>query len=200
MARDLLRRRGRTYADEAGISLADRPAPLYQLLVLSTLLSARITASVAVAAAAELFATGLRTPRAMASSTWQERVDALGRGHYRRYDERTSTMLGEGAQLCIDEWRGDLRRLHAASDDREGLHQMVQAFPGIGPVGADIFVREVQAVWADVRPFFDAKAVAGATAAGLPSEPDALGDLVASRDIARFAAALVRVGLDHPRR
>lgn len=200
VARDVLRRRGQTYADEAGIGLADRPAPLYQLLVLSTLLSARITASVAVAAAVELFAAGMRTPRAMVTATWQERVDALGRGHYRRYDERTSTMLGEGARLCIDEWRGDLRRLHAASDDRTGVHAMLQAFPGIGPVGADIFLREVQAVWADVRPFFDAKAVTGARVAGLPDDPETLAGLVASRDIARFAAALVRVGLDRPRR
>src|SRR5213593_4051297 len=44
----LLDRYGRTYADEAGIRLADRPAPLCQLLVLATLLSARITAGVAV--------------------------------------------------------------------------------------------------------------------------------------------------------
>ena len=33
----LLKRYGRTYADEAGIRLADKPAPLYQLLVLATL-------------------------------------------------------------------------------------------------------------------------------------------------------------------
>jgi hypothetical protein len=37
----LLERYGRTYAEDAGIRLADRPAPLYQLLVLATLLSAR---------------------------------------------------------------------------------------------------------------------------------------------------------------
>ena len=61
----LLDRYGRTYADEAGIRLADRPAPLCQLLVLATLLSARITAGVAVAAARELFRAGYRTPAAM---------------------------------------------------------------------------------------------------------------------------------------
>ena len=107
----LLDRCGRTYAEEAGIRLADRPGPLYQLLVLATLLSARISADIAVAAARELFAAGYRSPKAMSEASWQERVDALGRGHYRRYDERTATMLGDGADLLSSRWHGDLRRL-----------------------------------------------------------------------------------------
>ncbi len=37
--RDLLNGYGRTYAQDAGIRVADQPAPLYQLLVLATLLS-----------------------------------------------------------------------------------------------------------------------------------------------------------------
>jgi hypothetical protein len=52
----LLDRYGWTFAEEAGITLADKPGPLYQLLVLSTLLSARISADIAIAAARELFA------------------------------------------------------------------------------------------------------------------------------------------------
>jgi hypothetical protein len=54
----LLDRYGRTFAREAGIKLADQPKPLYQLLVLATLLSARISAEVAVAGARELFEAG----------------------------------------------------------------------------------------------------------------------------------------------
>jgi len=46
----LLDRYGETHAEQAGIRLADKPAPLFQLLVLALLLSARISASVAVAA------------------------------------------------------------------------------------------------------------------------------------------------------
>jgi hypothetical protein len=42
LAKALLEQLGSTYASEAGIRLADKPAPLYQLLVLATLLSARI--------------------------------------------------------------------------------------------------------------------------------------------------------------
>jgi hypothetical protein len=82
--RSLLSRLGRTYAQDAGMHLADRPAPLYQLLVLATLLSTRISSDIALAAARELFTAGDRTPAAMSRASWQDRADALGRGHYRR--------------------------------------------------------------------------------------------------------------------
>jgi endonuclease III len=193
----LLDRYGRTFAAEAGIRLADRPAPLYQLLVLATLLSARISAGVALAAARELFAAGYRTPRAMLQASWQHRVDALGRGHYRRYDERTATMLGDAAQLCSQRWRGDLRRLHKEADgDVKRLRELLMEFPGIGPTGADIFLREVQEAWTDIRPFIDRKAAAGARKLQLPSSPNELAQLVAPADVARLACALVRVSLD----
>src|SRR5207244_13139581 len=103
IVRELLARHGRLYAEDAGIRLADRPGPLYQLLVLATLLSAPIPAETAVAAARELFAAGYRSPKAMSEASWQGRVDALGRGHYRRYDERTAAMLGGLGRAW---WRG----------------------------------------------------------------------------------------------
>jgi hypothetical protein len=115
---ELLARHGRLYAEDAGIRLADRPGPLYQLLVLATLLSAPIAAETAVAAARELFAAGYRSPKAMSEASWQDRVDALGRGHYRRYDERTATMLGDGAELLAGKWHGDLRKR------RRGRHRL----------------------------------------------------------------------------
>jgi hypothetical protein len=67
IVKDLLDRYGRTYAGEAGIRLTDRPGPLYQLLVLATLLSARISAEIALATARELFAAGYRSPKARSS-------------------------------------------------------------------------------------------------------------------------------------
>ncbi|MGA8114770.1 MAG: hypothetical protein WCA46_13985 [Actinocatenispora sp.] len=192
----LLDRHGRTYADEAGIRLTDKPSPLYRLLVLATLLSARITADIAVAAARELSTAGYRTPRAMRDATWQQRVDALGRGHYRRYDERTATMLGDGAQLLLDEWRGDLRRLRDDADgDVRTLRELLIRFPGIGPTGAAIFLREVQATWPEVAPFCDERMAKGASALGLPSSATGLAGLVGPDELPRLAAALVRVAL-----
>jgi endonuclease III len=197
LVRTLLDRYGRTFADEAGIRLADRPAPLYQLLVLTTLLSARISAGVAMDAARELFGAGYRTPQAMLRATWQQRVDALGRGHYRRYDESTARELGDEARLCVDRWHGDLRRMRAeAGGQVRPLRSMLIEFSGIGPTGADIFLREAQGVWPEFRPYVDRKVAAGATRLGLPTGPEALAGLVRAADLPRLASALVRVALD----
>jgi hypothetical protein len=197
---ELLDRHGTTYADEAGITLRDKPAALYQLLVLTTLLSTRISAEIAVAAARELFHAGWRTPTKMAESTWQQRVDALGRGHYVRYDESTATALGDGAARVLDVYHGDLRRVRPDSAaDVSRLRDAVRGFPRIGETGAHIFCREVQVVWAPVRPYFDSRALASARRLGLPDDPDELACLVPRADVGRLAAALVRAELDRKR-
>lgn len=193
MVARLLERHGATYAEEAGISLADEPAPLWQLLVLSLLLSARITSPIAVAAARELFAAGYRTPRRMADASWRQRVDALGRGHYRRYDERTATQLGELAARVLTDYGGDLRRLHERTDD---LTSDLQQFNGIGPAGAAIFCREAQGVWTDLAPYVDRLAAQGAERLGLPTSPDRLAALVSPSDLTRLMAGCVRAARD----
>ncbi|MFE4369321.1 endonuclease [Streptomyces sp. NPDC056835] len=199
--RDLLDTLGRTYADEAGIHLRDTPQPLYQLLVLSCLLSARIRSGTAVAASRALSDAGLRDARHMADATWQQRVDALGEGGYRRYDERTATQLGVGAELLLKEYGGDLRRLReAAHGDITTLRSLLREVPGLGPVGVDIFLREVQGVWPEVAPYLDAKALQGARGRGLPDEPKALARLAGDTDPALFAAAMVRAALERKKR
>nr|WP_064571537.1 hypothetical protein [Gordonia sp. LAM0048] len=195
-ARILLDRAGRTYADDAGITLKNTPSPLFELLVLALLLSTRISSDIAVAAARELFAAGYRTPEKMARAEWQSLVDALGRGHYVRYDESTATRLGEAAQRVLDEYHGDLRRLaDDAGSDPGRAAELLQGFTGIGPVGADIFLREVQSVWEWATPYFDTRALAAARDLGLPDDPGRLADLADGRPEA-LAAALVRVSLD----
>ncbi|WP_282795684.1 endonuclease [Streptomyces sp. CC224B] len=196
VARALLDAHGLTYAEEAGIRLRDTPQPLYQLLVLADLLSARIRGATAVAAAKELFAAGMRDARRMAEASWQQRVDALGRGGYRRYDERTSTQLGDGALLVLREYGGDLRRLRErAGDDTTELSRLLRQVPGIGPTGADIYLREAQDAWR-IAPYFDTKALRGAHRLGLPEDPRVLARLVPDDRYAAFAAALVRAALD----
>ncbi|MDN5851587.1 MAG: endonuclease [Actinomycetia bacterium] len=193
VARVVVDRYGTTFAAEAGITLRDKPSPLWRLLVLTSLLAARIDAEIAVRSARELSRAGWRTPHRMLSSTWQQRVDALGRGGYRRYDERTSSQLAELAESVHEDWRDDLRRLHhAGGDDPERLAHLLQGFKGIGPTGAAIFIREVQVVWHGLIPYVDAITANGARRLGLPGEADPLRALVGDDEFGRLVAGCVR--------
>jgi hypothetical protein len=194
VAAAVLARHGRTFAEEAGIRLTDEPAPLFQLLVLAQLLSARIGAGVAVGTAAELFAAGWTTPARLRDAGRGSVVAALGRGGYRRYDERTATLLREMATLVLDRYGGDLRGLAAAAGEDAGAAALlVQEVKGIGPTGSAVFLREVQAVWPWLRPYLDDRAREGARRVGLPDDAGELARLVAGNDLARFAAGLVRI-------
>ncbi|TQN31753.1 hypothetical protein FHX37_1673 [Haloactinospora alba] len=196
-AQAVLRAAGDTLAQQAGIRMADEPAPLWQLLTLVNLLSTRISASIALAAAREINTAGGTTPTNMTRLSWQERVDALGRGKYVRYDESTATRLGECAQLALDEYHGDLRGLASAAQyDRKRVLRELQRFPGIGPTGAGMFCREVQAVWPWLRPYTDRLARRGAQRLGLNTTGAELQGLVASGDMAALAAGLVAVARD----
>ena len=193
----LLDRHGTTYADDAGIKLGrGTPAALWQLLVLSILLSARIRASIAVAAAKAVRREGWTTARKLSESTWERRAKVLNEAGYARYDERTATMLGDTADLILDDYGGDLRRLReAAGRDVAAERRLLKRFKGMGDVGADVFLREAQAVWDEARPFFDRRALDAAGRLGLPKDPRRLARTTGDRDAARLAAALIRAGL-----
>ena len=193
---DLLDRGGTTFASEAGIRLADEPAPLYRLLVLAVLLSSRVRTQLGTRACRELIDSGLGTPEKMRDADRQDVFDALDRAKFLSKDQTTDA-LQQGADLVADRWSGDLRRMRSEADgDVETLRGLLTETPRLGPVGSDIFLREVQQVWPEFRPHLDGKAVDGARAMGLPDDPRTLAGLVKPDDLARFSAALVRATLD----
>ncbi len=127
----------------------------------------------------------------------EQRAKTLNEAGYARYDERTSTMLEDMAQLLLDRYGGDLRKLRE-EDDREPQRErkLLKEFKGIGDVGADIFFREAQVAWEELFPFADRRALEGAKELGLEDEAEALLRLVGDRDLPRLVAALVRVKLE----
>lgn len=197
LAKAVLDLHGTPYSDEIGIKLSgNTPSPLYRWLVAATLFSARISQDIAVAAAKALSRKGWRTPEKMAAATWRQRTDTLNHAGYARYDESTSRMLGEGAQMLVDRYDGDLRKLRQAADrDPKEERAKLKAFKGIGDTGADIFFREVQLVWDEHFPFADNKALKAAAELGLPDDAAGLAGLVPKGDFVRLVSGLVRTDL-----
>lgn len=195
-ARELLDTAGTSFATEAGIDLKDTPAPLYRLLVLTVLLSSRVQAKLGTRACRALVDAGLGSASAMRDAARSDVFDTLDRAKFLSKDQTTDA-LQQGAELVADRWDGDLRGMRREADgDVDALRGFLTEVPRLGPVGADIFLREVQLVWPEFRPHLDPKATDGARAVGLPADPEALAALVDGDDLARFSAALVRANLD----
>lgn len=187
----------RTYAEELGVRTPDKPSPLYRLLVMALLMSARIRASVALDAARALSRQRWATARRMADASWEDRARVLNQAGYARYDERTSTMLGETSELLLERYRGDLRRLReSAGHDPGAERRLLKEFKGIGDVGVDIFFREAQRSWTELYPFADRRALTAAEQLGLGRDAKALAKLAGGDDFARLVSGLVRVELD----
>lgn len=188
----------RTYPEELKIHVErDTPSEWFKLLIFALLASTRISKDLSVRTAREVFKEGWTSADKLAETTWQQRVDVLDRGGYARYDESTSRYLGDTAALLIDRYGGDLRRLREAAERRpERERQLLKEFKGIGDVGCDIFFRDAQAVWDEVYPFADKRALKAAQHFGLGSTPADLAKLASGKEFVRLVGALARCDLE----
>ena len=193
----LLERHGQTYAAELGIDLErNTPSVLYRWLCAATLLSARIGADIAMDAARALADQGWTTAQKMADATWEQRTRTLNQAGYARYDESTSRMLGDTAEMLLEKYGGDLRKLRDAAERDPGRERaLLKECKGIGDVGADIFCREAQVAWHELFPFADRRALEAAGRLGLEDDADRLARRASRKDYPRLLAALVRTGL-----
>ena len=196
---ELLSRHGRTFAEDLDADVpADTAEALFRLLVFATLASARIRTAAALQASNALFEQGWTSPRALVDTTWEQRVRVLNQHGYARYDESTARILADSCHFLLDTYDGDVRAIRAAADhngDRE--HELLLQIKGIGPVGADIFLREAQAGWDELVPYVDARARQTARELGLPGDPRRLLAQVEREEFPRLVAAIVRSRLEH---
>ncbi|MBO0714514.1 MAG: hypothetical protein J2P59_07140 [Acidimicrobiales bacterium] len=197
VARAVLRRYPRTFGEQLGLRSLETPAGLFGLLVMASLMSARIRSTIALEATRSVLRHRWTTAERLAAASFEERARVLNEAGYARYDERTSRMLGAASEALLDRYRGDLRRLRAeAGREPSRERQLLKQLKGTGEVGVDIFFREVQRSWPELYPFADRRALQVAHRLGLGDDARSLTRLAEGDEFVRLVNGLVRVHLD----
>jgi len=202
---------GGMYSRELGIDLSGpERAQIFRWFLAAKLMGARISTRVALSTWRQFDRRGVDTPERIQQTGWDGLVAILDEGGYARYDFSTATKLLAITGDILKGYRGDLNVLHDCSEGPRDLEaRLMDLGKGIGPVTANIFLREMRSVWPKADPSISPLALPAARDLGLvkgKGNPlDALRKAWAAEKahgyiFGDFEAALVRLGKDYCRK
>ncbi|KPJ67877.1 MAG: hypothetical protein AMJ43_02695 [Coxiella sp. DG_40] len=197
---ELLKLFGKTYSEELGIDLkSKKSSELFKWFIASILFGARISETIAKHTYQALEKYKLLSPQAIIKAGWKFLVThVMAEGGYVRYDEKTSTMLLDICEKLLNEYNGDLNRLHDMASNYDDLEQRLIAFKGIGPVTVNIFLRELRGIWKKANPPFCDFVMLAAKYLGVKDiNKYWQKHKVKGYKLVNFEAALLRVGKDY---
>lgn len=142
------------YSEELGLDLSrGSERDLFLWFLASLLFGQRISETIARHTYDSFVRHGLTNPRRILDAGWDYLVNPVMReGGYVRYDESKSRKLLRDCRTLLDEYGGSLARLHDVARDSADLEARLLAFYGVGPVTANIFLRELRPFWAKADP------------------------------------------------
>ena len=171
-----------SFAEELGLNLT-KPEDRFKWFLASVLFAKRISAEIAKKTFRKFEDEGLTTPDSILEAGWDRLVEVLDSGGYVRYDFSTaSNLLAIMENLKVK--YGDLENLHRQSISPEDLERRLQEFKGVGPVGVNIFLRELRGTWEKATPKLSRMAVE-------------TGQKIDVKDIEAYESALVRLNLEY---
>jgi len=184
-------RKSQLYSEELDINLwANEDGELFKWFLASLLFGARISESIARHTYRTFEKYRLLEPRAILQAGWDFLVNPLMReGGYVRYDGMTSTKVLRDCEALLEQYGGSLKELHRQACDDRDLERRLTGFYGVGPVTANIFLRELRPVWekADPEPLPAVLEMAGKFAVNLTRYNRK------SEDFIRIEAGLIRL-------
>jgi endonuclease III len=170
------------YSEELGLDLS-KPRDRFKWFLASLLFAKRISADTAKKTYLRFEQEELTTPDEIREAGWDRLVQVLDSGGYVRYDFSTaSTLLAIMSEL--KEKYGNLEQLHRQSSNTRDLERRLQEFKGVGPVGINIFLRELRGIWDKAKPKPSKMATIAAKRIGL-------------EDVETYESALVRLNLEY---
>ncbi len=173
----------RSYSDELGLDLT-QAEDRFKWFLASVLFAKRISSETAKETYLNFEQEKLTSPDAILHAGWDRLVEVLDSGGYTRYDFSTARKLLVIAKTLKEKY-GNLEKLHSESKSPSDLENRIQEFKGVGPVGANIFLRELRGIWKKAKPNPSPMAVLTAQRIGLNIE-----------DVERFESQLVRLNLE----
>ncbi|MFQ6080806.1 MAG: hypothetical protein ACE5OW_03955 [Candidatus Bathyarchaeia archaeon] len=171
-----------SYSDELGLDLT-RPKDRFKWFLASILFAKRISADIAKKTYRRFEEEELTTPETILAAGWDRLVQVLDSGGYVRYDFSTASNLLRIMEELKKKY-GDLEGLHRESSDPMDLERRLQEFRGVGPVGVNIFLRELRRIWKKAKPKPSRFAVKTAQRVGL-------------KDVESYESVLVRLNLEY---
>jgi endonuclease III len=170
-----------SYAEELGLNLT-KPEDRFKWFLASIFFAKRISADIAKNTFHRFEDEDLTTPDKILKAGWDRLVEVLDSGGYVRYDFSTASNL-LGVMKELKEKYGDIENLHRQSSSPADLERRLQEFKGIGPVGVNIFLRELRGTWEKAKPKPSKMAVETAQKINV-------------KDIEPYESALVRLNLE----
>src|SRR5271157_2836395 len=173
-----------SYSNELDLDLS-KAEDRFKWFLASVLFAKRISAETAKETYFYFEQEELTSPDSILEAGWDRLVEVLDSGGYTRYDFSTATNL-LGIAKTLKEKYGDLEGLYAESISAVDLERRLQEFKGVGPVGVNIFLRELRGIWEKAKPKPSPIAVATAQKIGLNM-----------KDVERYESQLVRLNLEY---
>jgi endonuclease III len=142
------------YSEELGIDLAARDHNQYfRWLLASLLFGGHIGETIARHTYQVFCRHQLTTPQSILDAGSDFLVDPIMReGGYVRYDFSKSDQILRDCRTLLDEYEGSARRLHETALDKSDLEARLLGFYGVGPITANIFLRELRPFWSKANP------------------------------------------------
>ena len=148
-------KQSRLYSEELGIDLSANDDEQYFHWFLASLLFGGHISETIARHPYQAFCRHRLTARDILAAGWDFLVNPIMReGGYVRYDFSKSDQILRDCQMLIDNYSGSVWQVHEASRDAHDLELRLLAFYGVGPVTANIFLRELRPFWpkADQEP------------------------------------------------
>ncbi|MDX1253498.1 MAG: hypothetical protein IDH49_14860 [Gammaproteobacteria bacterium] len=208
-AKNLVRDFGGRYSSALDIDLrSGKSGEVFKWFLASILFGARISQTIAINTYHAFEQAGVLSPQRIVDTGWDGLVAILDQGGYVRYDFKTATKLLDVNKTLLDDYGGDLNRLHADAANEKNLEARLKALgKGIGEVTVNIFLREMRGVWPKAQPLpadivIAAAREAGFVPRGIRGREKMLSLLMnewrdegmKEKDFSDFEAALIRFG------